>query len=88
MMSKSNCCTLRFTIEEQKLCFNLKNSTLSFNADLGYIDGNTSYIPLTDKPQINFRTLESGNNTYEYLGVEPTIIDITEQDIDTIIYGG
>ena len=46
-----------------------------------------SYAPLTDKPQINFKTLEPGNNTYEYLGVEPTIIDITEQDIDNIVFG-
>ena len=82
------CCEIVFTIEEQHLGFVVENSTLNFEADLGYVGGNLSYMPLTDKPQINYKTLQSGNNTYEYLGVEPTIIDITEQDIDTIIYGG
>lgn len=75
-----NCCELHFTIEEQHL---------DFSTDFGYVIGeNSSYRPLTEKPQINFKTLESGNNTYEYLGLEPTIIDITEQDIDNLIFGG
>lgn len=58
--------------------------------DVAYIGGEgcCPYEDIPNKPQINFRTLEAGNNTYEYLGVEPTIIDITEQDIDNIIYGG
>lgn len=57
--------------------------------DVVYLGGGCcDYEPIENKPQINFHTLEAGNNTYEYLGVEPTIIDITEQDIDTIIYGG
>ena len=50
--------------------------------------GGITYASLSDKPQINFKTLESGNNTYDELGLEPTIIDITEQDIDNMLYGG
>lgn len=57
--------------------------------DVVYLGGGCCpYDDLPDKPQINFKILESGNNTYEYLGVQPTIADITEQDIDNIIYGG
>lgn len=52
------------------------------------VTGGGSYSPLTEKPQINYRTLESGNNTYEYLGLQEEIDDITEQDIDELIYGG
>lgn len=81
------CCELNFTIEEQKLCFSINQTKLKFEADLGYVQS-SSYASLIDKPQINFRTLNSGNNTYEYLGVEPTITDITEQDIDNLIFGG
>lgn len=86
---KVNCCSIDFTIEEQQLCFGIDNSTLSFDADLGYlIGGATSYTPLTDKPQINYKTLQSGNNTLEYLDIQETINDITEQDIDNMLYGG
>lgn len=52
------------------------------------IIGDGRYAPLPDKPMINNHVLESGNNTYEYLGIEPSIVDISEQDIDNIIYGG
>lgn len=82
-------CCLKFTLEETKLNFCIKNSTLQFNADLGYIyQKEIYYRQIIDPPQINYRTLESGNNTYEYLGVEPAITDITEQDIDNLIFGG
>lgn len=84
-----NCCKINFKLEEECLNFTLENSTLEFKADLGYISGNVnSYAPLSEKPQINYRILQPGNNTYEYLGVQETIYDITEQDIDRIIYGG
>lgn len=86
----TNCCRLDFTIEEVSLNFNLKeNDGLGFQIDNQYViaEGG-SYKPLIEKPQINYHVLQSGNNTYEYLGVEPTIIDITEQDIDNIIFGG
>lgn len=83
--------------ECHKDCFELKNetyhlcissTTLDFNADMGYVNANGSYIPLSEKPEINHRVLQGGNNTYEYLGVQEVIDDITEQDIDRIIYGG
>lgn len=45
------------------------------------------YIPLINKPRINNVELIN-NKTSEELGLEPTIIDITYQDIDTIIFGG
>lgn len=88
-MHKNDCCCINFTIEEELLNFTVANSILDFNADLGYLIGGTSsYSPLTDKPQINFKTLQSGNNTLEYLKLQETIDDITEQDIDELIYGG
>lgn len=70
--------------KEYKLC--IQSTKLSFNADLGYLNGQ-SYLPLSDKPQINYITLV-GNKTGEELGLQETIYDITEQDIDNIIYGG
>lgn len=83
----NKCCEITFTLEEQHLNFIVKNSSLNFNADLGYLMGTQSYNSLADKPQINYTTLKGGNNTYEELGLEPTITDITEQDIDNLIYG-
>lgn len=80
----------------EKKCFNLTEQTyhlciqstkLNFDVDLGYLQGG-SYAPLSDKPMINFNVLQSGNNTFEYLGIQEEIDDITEQDIDRIIYGG
>lgn len=66
----------------------IENTHLDFKAELGYVSVNNRYAPLPDKPQINYRVLEAGNNTYDYLGVQEKISDITEQDIDRIIYGG
>ena len=45
------------------------------------------YNELVNKPQINSVEL-IGNKLSEDLGLEPTIHDITEQDIDNLIYGG
>ena len=72
--------------KEHQLC--ITNTRIDFNAELGYISADNRYAPLPDKPQINHRVLEAGNNTYEYLGVQEIIDDISEQDIDNIIYGG
>lgn len=66
----------------------IENTHLEVKAELGYVSVDNRYAPLPDKPMINYNVLEAGNNTYEYLGVEPTIIDITEQDIDNMMYGG
>ena len=77
-----------FNISEKEYHLCIKNTHLDFKAELGYVSVNNRYAPLPDKPQINHKVLEAGNNTYEYLGIEPTIIDITEQDIDEIIFGG
>ena len=48
---------------------------------------NMDYNPLINHPHINGYEL-IGNKTSEELGLESTIVDITEQDIDNIIYGG
>ena len=45
------------------------------------------YNLLINHPSINSVEL-IGNKVSEELGLEPTIIDITEQDIDNIIFGG
>ena len=45
------------------------------------------YNELVNRPQINNVEL-IGNKLSEDLGLEPTIHDITEQDIDNLIYGG
>lgn len=83
------CCCLNFELEDTTLDFNLDDTSLNFGLDSTYqISENTSYRPLIEKPQIDYRVLEPGNNTYEYLGIQPTITDITEQDIDNLIYGG
>lgn len=66
----------------------ITNTRLDFKAELGYVSVDNRYAPLPDKPQINYHVLEAGNNTYEYLGIQEIIDDITEQDIDNIIYGG
>lgn len=42
---------------------------------------------LYNRPRINDVEL-IGNKLSEDLGLEPTIHDITEQDIDNLIYGG
>lgn len=77
-----------FNLEKNRYQMCIEYTTLDFDSDMGYVYGNLSYIPLTDKPQINYRILQAGNNTYEYLGIQEIIDDITEQDIDFIIYGG
>lgn len=72
---------INFVIEEI-------NRELDFEFSDVVVETNKDYSPLLNKPMINYNVLEAGNNTYEYLGIEPTIIDITEQDIDNIIFGG
>lgn len=81
------CCILDFTLEEQVLGFTIENSSLAFNADLGYVQGTTSYMQLSDKPQVNGVTL-IGNKTSDEIKVQGIMDEITAQDIDTIIYGG
>lgn len=82
-------CEIKFSIEDNNVDFDINSNDVNFDMKDKYVvSEQTSYAPLTEKPQINYKTLQSGNNTYEYLGVEPTITDISEQDIDTIIYGG
>lgn len=55
--------------------------------DIVEIQGTNDYNLLYNKPSINSVVL-IGNKVSEELGLEPTIIDITEQDIDNIIFGG
>lgn len=81
----NTCCCVDFSIEETNLTFGITNTSINFETELGYITGNNDYRLLSNKPQINSITL-LGNKTSEELGLEPTINDITEQDIDNIIY--
>lgn len=85
----NKCCELNFTIEEQSLDFNIQEQDLNFQLDSQYVigGGTSDYNKLSNKPQINSITL-IGNKTSQDLGLEPTIIDITEQDIDDLIFGG
>lgn len=46
-----------------------------------------NYNLLINRPRINDIEL-IGNKNSEELGLEPTIVDISEQDIDKLIYGG
>ena len=78
-----------FVVEEENndVAFELEEENeLSFEVADVVVHSTNDYAPLINKPMINFNVLEAGNNTYEYLGVEPTIVDITEQDIDQIIF--
>lgn len=89
--------TVNFEIDNNITTFNVDNDNYNFNVENEQTDFSVSeilsvspimsYRPLSEKPQINNHILHSGNNTYEYLGVEPTITDITEQDIDNMIFG-
>lgn len=66
----------------------IEKTILYFEVDMGYVNGNMSYAPLSEKPMIDYNVLKAGNNTYKELGLQEEIIDITDQDIDNIIYGG
>ena len=48
--------------------------------------GSNNYNTLTNKPQINSVTL-IGNKTGEELNLQDKMKEITNQEIDTIIYG-
>lgn len=76
-----------FNVKDETYNLCISNTKLNFDVDMGYIGGNLSYLPLTDKPSINFVEL-IGNKTSDDLGLQEEINDITEQDIDFIIYGG
>lgn len=81
----NKCCEIKFTLEEQHLTFKINNSNLDFNADLGYLIGTQSYNSLMDKPSINYITLV-GNKLSDDLGLQDKINDISDQDIDNMIY--
>lgn len=84
-------CEVSFKIEQvDKANFKInENQKATFTTDYSYTvgSGTNNYEKLYNKPQINDITL-IGNKTSEELGLEPTISDITEQDIDEMIYGG
>lgn len=66
---------------------NTNNKKISGSLSLPEVIAITDYNILDNKPQINYVELV-GNKLSEELGLEPTITDITEQDIDNLIYGG
>lgn len=77
---------LKFTIGEESYHFTLGEK---------YETGGGAKLPidyedrkqLINRPHINYKEL-IGNKTSEELGLQDTIEDITNQDIDSIIYGG
>lgn len=80
-MANCNPCKIHFTLEEPSYKFNLGCMYVAGG------EGTKDYEKLFNKPQINLVTL-IGNKTGEELGLQNKIQDITEQDIDRIIYGG
>lgn len=68
-----------------------ENQMINVSASESIINKITSDVDyktnVFNKPSINNIVLID-NKTSEDLGLEPTINDITEQDIDKIIYGG
>ena len=65
-----------------------KGAMLSGSMRIAQRSGSVNdYNLLINHPSINSVEL-IGNKVSEELGLEPTIIDITEQDIDNIIFGG
>lgn len=63
------------------------NKSLSGQLKMPMVVETGDYNKLFNKPQINYVEL-IGNKNSEELGLEPTIVDISEQDIDKLIYGG
>lgn len=70
--------------------FNIEQEDVDMSLCCNYIiseGGTRDYNRLINQPQINSITLIE-NKTSEELGLQDKIYDITEQDIDNIIYGG
>lgn len=66
----------------------VKDESLNANLGVKIITGDVNYETMVyNRPSINSVEL-IGNKISEELGLEPTIADITEQDIDKLIYGG
>ena len=63
--------------------------SMSLSGDVNNVTSiiNRDYNPLINHPRINDVELIQ-NKTSEELGLEPTIHDITEQDIDRMMFGG
>lgn len=65
----------------------LSDEELEMDIFRGSGGGTSNYNSLTNKPQINGVTL-IGNKTSREIKVQDLMDEITEQDIDEIIYGG
>ena len=66
--------------------FDISNDNkLDFEMD-GNTGGNYDYRPLSHKPSINGNVLD-GNKLSKELGLQDEMDEITQQDIDRIIYG-
>lgn len=74
-------CTIYFEIEQEDVDMSLCCNYIISEG------GTRDYNRLINQPQINSITLIN-NKTSEELGLQDKIYDITEQDIDNIIYGG
>lgn len=84
----TKCCQIDFTIEETSLNFCIENTSIDFNADLGYLKSDIAdYSLLTNKPQINDVTL-IGNKSFEELGIQ-TMTNLEIKEIfDRVFKGG
>lgn len=80
--------TLDFILdEEESLDFAIDDEeSLDFTADAYINVATTDYNELVNKPQINGVTL-IGNKTSADIHVQDPIDDITNQDIDNVIFG-
>lgn len=83
------CCEVNFTIEESKVSFNLEDESLSFDLDSQYggSGGTSNYNSLTNKPKINGVTVIGDKTSSDYF-LQDLMNDITEQEIDNILFGG
>lgn len=77
----NKCCEIKFEIEQQNIEFQL-DSQYS-----GGGSGTSNYNSLINKPKINGVTVIGEKLGADYY-LQDKISDITEQDIDNIIYGG
>lgn len=58
----------------------------NINLDISKASGTTNYNALTNKPILNGITIEGSKVSADYK-IQDMMNDITEQEIDTIVYG-
>lgn len=77
---------LKFSMTESKLDFGIEEQALSFGLETVNALGG-DYVVLSNKPKINGVVLVGDRSSSE-IHVQDEMDEITEQDIDKILYGG